>query len=299
MENSKYQLFAAGVLSFFAVAMTAPDEEALAPEQAALAQEEAAPAPAAQEQVVPAQEQAALAQAPPAPEQEASLELLITKRKATQYREELAILKYKKSQLSISDPAVIAERKRKLAAYDAANPLPVRSKFRRLLAAQGRQMRAAVAAEGVGTRAAVAAEGIETRAAVAAEGWKTRTEDAACNVEASSEQTSIFRASQGQNLYIMERSDMPGVLKIGRSDNPAKRAASLQCGHCFWVKVLATFPDAGCKEHAIHSALECYRVPEGPGTEWFRVPFAMALETVVAMHGGQGGGQGGGSGNAA
>jgi len=93
-------------------------------------------------------------------------EPLITQQTASQYRKELATLRYRISKQPITDPVAIAERKRKLAAYDAANPRAISSKFRRLLA-EGRETRAAVAADGAATRAAVATDGAETRAMLA------------------------------------------------------------------------------------------------------------------------------------
>ena len=64
----------------------------------------------------------------------------------------------------------------------------------------------------------------------------------------------------GQHLYIMQRSDAPDLLKIGRSNDPMRRAAAIQAGQCFSVKVRAMFPDAGSKEHDVHRILHHHRV---------------------------------------
>ena len=84
-------------------------------------------------------------------------------------------------------------------------------------------------------------------------------------------------------MYIMQRSDVRGVLKVGRSNDPMKRATQLQIGQCFWVSVLATFPNAGSKERAVHTILDPHRVSEGTGTEWFRVSFSQAMSAVMLV----------------
>ena len=89
----------------------------------------------------------------------------------------------------------------------------------------------------------------------------------------------------GEHMYIMQRSDAPGVLKVGRSNDPMKRATQLQSGHCFSVSVLATFPHAGSKERAVHDILHPRLVSEGPGREWFRVSFSQAVSAVVLVVG--------------
>jgi hypothetical protein len=90
---------------------------------------------------------------------------------------------------------------------------------------------------------------------------------------------------RGRHLYIIECSAAPGLVKIGRSSNPARRAAELQAGQWFWVKVLAAFSDAGHLERSIHRALQHSRVMDIPGTEWFRLPYLEALDAVVAAIG--------------
>lgn len=83
------------------------------------------------------------------------------------------------------------------------------------------------------------------------------------------------------DLYIAARSDNPHVLKVGRSDNPAKRCAGLQCSHCFEVAPLAIWPNAGKYETTVHHALDALREP-GPGREWFRAS-PMEIYSAVAL----------------
>ena len=99
-----------------------------------------------------------------------------------------------------------------------------------------------------------------------------------CASEASTEP----ETDRGRHLYIIECSSAPGLVKIGRSSDPARRAAELQAGQWFWVKVLAVFSDAGRLERSIHRALQHSRETDIPGTEWFRLPYVDALDAVVA-----------------
>ena len=103
-----------------------------------------------------------------------------------------------------------------------------------------------------------------------------------CASDASTEPEATDR---GRHLYIIECSAAPGLVKIGRSSDPARRAAELQAGQWFWVKVLAAFSDAGHLERSIHRALQQYRVTDIPGTEWFRLPYLEALGAVVGAIG--------------
>ena len=43
------------------------------------------------------------------------------------------------------------------------------------------------------------------------------------------------------DLYIMERSDAPGIVKIGSSQNPERRRQQLESGHTFRMVLLAVF----------------------------------------------------------
>ena len=81
----------------------------------------------------------------------------------------------------------------------------------------------------------------------------------------------------------MACSAAPDLLKIGRSNNVAGRAAALESSQWFRIKVLAIFPDAGQKENAVHRALRDCRVLDCPGREWFRATLADALAAVTAV----------------
>ena len=82
------------------------------------------------------------------------------------------------------------------------------------------------------------------------------------------------------HLYIMSRSDAPGILKIGRSDDPESRAKTLQSCQCFWVNVLAVFKHGGALEADVHYILQHVRI-DGPGREWYRVDFSDALTAIA------------------
>ncbi len=85
---------------------------------------------------------------------------------------------------------------------------------------------------------------------------------------------------QMAHLYLMAKSDDPGVLKIGRSDEPARRAKDLEKSQAFHVTAVAVFAGAGDLEREIHSKLEACRKLDCPGKEWFRTPLVAALRAV-------------------
>ena len=84
------------------------------------------------------------------------------------------------------------------------------------------------------------------------------------------------------HLYLMSRCDAPGALKVGRSDDPARRALDLQAGHFFTMKVLARAEGAGGFERSVHALLQDSRI-EGPGVEWFRCSLAKALAATARV----------------
>ena len=84
----------------------------------------------------------------------------------------------------------------------------------------------------------------------------------------------------------MSRSDAPGALKAGRSDDPTRRAHELQSGHFFTMTVLARIDHAGQQERAVHAALQDRRIP-GPGVEWFRCSLGEALMAIGLVLGGE------------
>ena len=99
-------------------------------------------------------------------------------------------------------------------------------------------------------------------------------------ISESDEREEDVRSDRGAHLYIMECSAAPGLVKIGRSSDPNRRAGELQASQWFWVKVRAAFTDAGHLERAIHCDLRHRRVDDIPGTEWFRISFTEALDAV-------------------
>ena len=104
-------------------------------------------------------------------------------------------------------------------------------------------------------------------AAFLAEITADRAEIAADRAEiaAAAGEPSIFSiptaSKVGQHLYIVRRSDAQDKLKIGRSNDPVNRAATLQSGHSFHESVLEMFPNAGSKEQAVHAILQQRRIP--------------------------------------
>ena len=83
------------------------------------------------------------------------------------------------------------------------------------------------------------------------------------------------------DLYIMERSDAPGIVKIGSSQNPERRRQQLESGHTFRMVLLAVFPHAGGFEHQVHRKLDNARVLTGTGREWYRVSPSEAIQAAA------------------
>ena len=83
------------------------------------------------------------------------------------------------------------------------------------------------------------------------------------------------------DLYIMERSDAPGIVKIGSSQNPERRRQQLESGHTFRMVLLAVFPQAGGFEHQVHRKLDNARVLTGTGREWYRMSPSEAIRAAV------------------
>ena len=86
--------------------------------------------------------------------------------------------------------------------------------------------------------------------------------------------------SPGSDLYLASRSDRSDILKIGRSSNPEARCERLQASQTFYVRLVATFPGAADREHAVYERLAGRRVLGGPGREWF---FVTTDEALVAV----------------
>ena len=69
-----------------------------------------------------------------------------------------------------------------------------------------------------------------------------------------------MRTLEMTDLYLAVRSDCPGVLRISVSDNAHMSCAALQAGHCFTVRPLAIFCDAGECVSLVHAELESKRL---------------------------------------
>ena len=92
------------------------------------------------------------------------------------------------------------------------------------------------------------------------------------------------------DLYIMERSDALGIVKIGSSSNPERRRRDLQQSHTFLMKLLAVFPGKGYLECKVHRRLSSLRVWTGTGREFFSLTpteaFAMVSD-ILFEHAGR------------
>ena len=83
------------------------------------------------------------------------------------------------------------------------------------------------------------------------------------------------------DLYIMARSDAPGIVKIGSSQNVERRRRELEKGHTFKMVTLASFPRVGQFELRVHRKLDNVRVLTGTGREWYRISPSEAFQTVI------------------
>ena len=83
------------------------------------------------------------------------------------------------------------------------------------------------------------------------------------------------------DLYIMERSDAPGIVKIGSSQKPERRRRQLEEGHTFRMRIVAVFPGAGEFEHQVHRKLAYARVMTGAGREWYRLCPSVAFQAAA------------------
>ena len=80
----------------------------------------------------------------------------------------------------------------------------------------------------------------------------------------------------GRHLYLMRAGDS-GALKIGRANDPARRARDLQVGCPERIQVLAILPEMGSDEHYAHQRFAHLRLagewfsPSPEIVEWFGV----------------------------
>ena len=90
-------------------------------------------------------------------------------------------------------------------------------------------------------------------------------------------------APRAPDLYIFANSLIPGMVKIGRSNDIERRRVELQRSHPFRLITVATFPGAGHLEANVHTALHAHLV-DGPGREWFHVSASDAIHAIaIAM----------------
>ena len=85
------------------------------------------------------------------------------------------------------------------------------------------------------------------------------------------------------DLYCMRYRGNTTTVKIGRSDNPQKRARGLEAGQDFFVDVVAIFPKKGYMESHVHEVLKEKRSTRGAGTEWFDIPAEEAVERIAKI----------------
>ena len=89
----------------------------------------------------------------------------------------------------------------------------------------------------------------------------------------------MWAHDRGAHLYVMAYGHSLETLKIGRSDNPERRAYALAAGHPFRVNVVCVFPNLGHLEADLHRRFQDARVEGGSGREWFQV----TLPAIVAQ----------------
>ena len=99
--------------------------------------------------------------------------------------------------------------------------------------------------------------------------------------EAAMEDSGSERPAFGTHLYIFQNSSLPGLLKVGCSNDPAARAKQLESGHPFRIAQLAVCSNLGHLEHSVHHRLHPFRFGGGSGREWFAVSLADALRAVA------------------
>eukprot|EP00973_Karenia_brevis_P055046 7652904-Karenia_brevis.AAC.1 len=90
------------------------------------------------------------------------------------------------------------------------------------------------------------------------------------------------KGSPGKDLYIMQCSAAPGILKIGRSNDCLNRARVLQSQQWFYMKVLATYHGAGHQESQVHNLLRDRRLRNVPGREWFTITIQDAMSAIAS-----------------
>ena len=72
-------------------------------------------------------------------------------------------------------------------------------------------------------------------------------------------------------------------VKIGRTSDITNRLRQLEASHNFRLVVVASFPEHGHLERAVHRRLSAYRSAEGASNEWFNVPAQYAIKIINGL----------------
>ena len=82
------------------------------------------------------------------------------------------------------------------------------------------------------------------------------------------------------DLYVMRYNTIWDCVKIGRTSDITKRLRELEMSHNSRLVVVASFPEHGHLERAVHKRLSAYRSTEGAGNEWFNAPVQYAVKLI-------------------
>ena len=88
--------------------------------------------------------------------------------------------------------------------------------------------------------------------------------------------------NHGRNLYVLKTEAFPGILKVGRANDPTHRARQLEAGHFLRMHVVLDYEGMGIHESEVHDALRAFRHnPENRlRTEWFKLPEEQLIAIV-------------------
>ena len=95
----------------------------------------------------------------------------------------------------------------------------------------------------------------------------------------------MYMHAPPSELYVMQYSTIWDCIKIGRTSDITKRLRQLEASQNFRLVVVASFPDHGHLERAVHRRLSAYRSAEGASNEWFNVPAQYAIKIINALIG--------------
>ena len=94
-------------------------------------------------------------------------------------------------------------------------------------------------------------------------------------------------STQADTLYVMRNTLIPGMVKIGKSQNPEDRARDLAMSHPFEMVICSTYERWGFIEKIIHYKLRHRNVNGGTGREWYHVTPEQAdklITNVIVEH---------------